>query len=112
MDNQDLERLDDTVARLLEKTRNLAGRLSNQEEELSRLSGLKSDAEIRLKMLESELGKVSDEVSEIEKRLRVFEMNHDTRKERWNMAINFFVQLIWVAMAALMLSKLGLQAPL
>jgi chromosome segregation ATPase len=112
MENQDLERLEATVSKLLEKTRGLSKRVSDGEDEVARLSASKSDAEIRVKLLESALEKVSAEISDIDRRLRVFEMNHDTRKERWNMAINFFVQLVWVAMAALMLSKLGLQAPL
>lgn len=112
IENQEIERLDATVSKLLEKTKSLSKRVSAGEDEVARLLTCKSDAEIRVKLLESELDKISSEISEIDRRLRLFEMNHDTRKERWNMAINFFVQLVWVAMAALMLSKLGLQAPL
>lgn len=75
-------------------------------------SDFNSNAEVKIKILESELNSISNKFIEIDKRLRIFEFNHDNRKEKWNLAINFIIQLIWVAMAAFLLSKLGLQPPL
>ncbi len=75
-------------------------------------SDIDSNVEVRIKILESEFNNISNKFTEIDKRLRMFEFNHDNRKERWNLAVNFVIQLIWVAMAAFLLSKLGLQPPL
>lgn len=37
-----------------------------------------------------------------------FESAHDENKEKWNMALNFIVQLMWVITASFVLAKLGL----
>jgi predicted nuclease with TOPRIM domain len=83
-----------------------------------------------LKSLAEAVSDLKDRVREIERRARALETdeidkmkkclygleNHvsnirtvdDARKERWNMALNFVVQLIWVVMAGFVLTKLGI----
>lgn len=110
MENED--KIQETVQRLSEKARSLYKRIGEQEEEIKKLSASRSDCEVRLKVLESGVERMSEEVSDFNKKLGVFELNHNSRKEKWNTAINFIVQLAWVAMAAFLLNRLGLQAPL
>lgn len=99
----------ESVRRLQEKCRILHKKLSDQENDHS---GHKTDVETRLRILESAESRLEAEISDIDKRLRAFELSHDKRKENWNMLVNFVIQLVWVAMAAFMLAKLGLQPPL
>ena len=96
---------EESVTKLQEKYRSLSKRLSDREAD-------HADMEARMRVLESMESRLEDAISDIDKRLRTFELSHDKRKENWNMAVNFVIQLVWVAMAAFMLSKLGLQAPL
>ena len=83
-----------------------------------------------MRSLSDALSDIKDRVREIEKRTRDIEteeINHikkclyklenhvsnsrtvdQARKERWGMALNFVVQLVWVVMAGYMLTKLGI----
>lgn len=108
MDQENNQESEGHVERLVEKTRSLSKRLS----ELERNSRFGSDLEVRIKVLEVESERISAQISEMDRNIKKLELNHDNRKERWNMAVNFVVQLAWVSMAAFLLSKLGLQAPL
>lgn len=112
MENDKDERINEAVSRLSEKARSLSKRVGEQGEEIGKLSESRSEFEIRLKMLESDVAKLSEDVSDADRRLRTLELNHDSRKEKWNTVINFIIQLAWVVMAALLLTKLGLQSPL
>lgn len=102
----------ESVARLFEKSHSFAERISDLERDSRQLSEVKANSDIRLRILENDLRRLSDDLSETDRKVRMFEMNHDSRKEKWNTAINFVIQLAWVSMAAFILSKLGLQAPL
>lgn len=99
------ESVAESVTKLQEKCRNLSKRLADRENH-------ETDLETRLRVLESVESRLEAAISDIDKRLRTFELSHDKRKENWNMAVNFVIQLVWVAMAAFMLAKLGLQPPL
>lgn len=112
MSNEEFTEIQESVQRLREKSRSLADRVAEHERTLRQVLDQRTNVEMRLTMLETERARFGDEVSEIDRRLRIFELGHDNRKENWRMVVNFVVQLAWVAMAAFMLSKLGLQAPL
>jgi len=108
----DISDVQGAVARLFEKARSFSERMSELEKEARQISDLKANSDVRLRILESDLRRLSDDFSEMDRKVRMFELNHDSRKEKWNTAINFIIQLVWVSMAAFLLSKLGLQAPL
>ena len=91
-----------------------------------------SPAAIResVKALAESVSDLKDRVREIERRSRILETeeidrikkciysleNHvsnrrtvdDARRERWKIALNFVVQLVWVVMAGYVLTKLGI----
>lgn len=69
--------------------------------------------QIRLSIIESNnLEDLKKDICHLNSKVKMFESEHDNRKEKWQMGLNFLVQLIWVAMAAWLLTKLGLQPPL
>lgn len=109
---EDISDVQEAVARLLEKVKALSKRMSEFEKETRQFSDIKANSDVRLKILESTIQRLSDDLSDMGGRLKMFEMSHDSRKERWNAIVNFVVQLAWVSMAAFLLTKLGLQAPL
>lgn len=51
------------------------------------------------------------DISELDKRLNKIENTQANHADRWNKIASFFIQLIWVILAAYMLTKLNLQAP-
>lgn len=109
---EDISDVQEAVARLFEKVKNMSKKVSELEKETREGAELKAASDVRLKMLESEFQRMSEDFLETDRKIRIFELNHDNRKERWNMAVNFIIQLAWVSMAAFILTKLGLQAPL
>lgn len=50
-------------------------------------------------------------INEIDKRLSKLEEINGTQNERWKNVANFLIQLVWVILAAYLLTKLNLQAP-
>jgi predicted RNase H-like nuclease (RuvC/YqgF family) len=51
------------------------------------------------------------EINNLEKRLSKIEIDHGNHSERWKIVASFIVQLIWVILAAYLLTKLNLQSP-
>lgn len=67
------------------------------------------DVESRVRTIEvEEMDKVRRCIYSLENAVSNFKTANDSRREKWNMFLNFMVQLIWVIMAAYMLTKLGL----
>jgi septal ring factor EnvC (AmiA/AmiB activator) len=106
------ENQNESIQRLSERLKNMSDRVSECESEFRSLMDHRATAEARLKIFESELKGIDKEISDMGSRLKVLELNHNDRRERWNSVANFVAQLVWVAMAAFLLTKLGLQAPL
>lgn len=59
----------------------------------------------------SELDACHKDIVEIDKRLSKLENDSGKHNERWNGIATFVVQLIWVILAAYLLTKMHLQAP-
>lgn len=79
------------MSEILDRLKSLSKRTLETEKELKELKELKHELKIKIQELEKQ---------------------HDQNSEKWRRLIDFSVQLIWVAMAAWLLTKLGLQAPL
>jgi len=50
---------------------------------------------------------IRQQIWRLEGKAESFESEHDENKEKWNMALNFIVQLMWVVTASFVLAKLG-----
>lgn len=61
--------------------------------------------------LEQKVDEISDEMNEFDKRLAKVESDSGRSSERWKTVATFVVQLIWVILAAYLLTTLHLQAP-
>lgn len=65
--------------------------------------------EARVRDIESrDVESLKQKVWRLEGRADSFESTHDDNKAKWNMVLNFVVQLMWVATASYVLAKLGL----
>lgn len=84
-----------------------------QLEIIKKIEDLYNNLQTRVSIIESYgIEDLKKDVYKIDSKVSSFESEHDDRKEKWQMGLNFLVQLIWVAMAAWLLTKLGLQPPL
>jgi len=104
--NDVIKSLREADSKMMEKTKSLA-------REVRDMSSSWHDIEARMRVLESkDFEEIRNSLYGIESRIKSLESQHDDRKEKWQIVINFMVQLIWVSMAAWVLTKLGLQGPL
>lgn len=104
--NDIVKNLREADLRIMEKTKGLA-------REVREASDYWHDLEARMRVIESkDFEEIRNSLYGIESRMRSLESQHNDRKEKWQIIINFVVQLIWVSMAAWVLTKLGLQGPL
>lgn len=105
--------LHESEDKIIDKIKNLIKKNSDLEKEIKLLSESKYDLDARIRILETlDTDKIKHDLYKLESALHKFESQHDDRKQKWNMLFNFLFQLIWVAMAAWLLTKLGLQPPL
>lgn len=97
----------------LDKIKSISKKYTDLQEEIEELIDFKTDIEARVRLLETlDIDRIKQDLYKIDSRVASFESDHDERKEKIKMVLNFVVQLIWVSMAAWLLSKLGLQPPL
>jgi chromosome segregation ATPase len=109
----DFTRVKDLINSLRETDAKIADRLKGLAKEIKELSSLKHEFEARMRVVESrDFEEMRQSIYGIEGRMKSFEAQHDDSKEKWRTALNFVVQLLWVSMAAWLLTKLGLQGPL
>lgn len=86
-------------------------RIATLSEGLKDLKDAVRDLDRRLRSLETEeIEALRRQVCRLENKADSFESAHDDNREKWNMALNFVVQLMWVATASFVLTKLGLSS--
>lgn len=64
-----------------------------------------------LETYQEDISKVLGEIHNLEKRVSKIEIDHGNHSERWKSIATFIIQLIWVILAAYLLTKLNLQSP-
>lgn len=98
---------------LLDKIKDISKKYANLQEKVEELTEFKNDVKARIRVLETlDIDRIKQDLYKIDSKVASFESDHDERKEKIKMVLNFVVQLIWVSMAAWLLTKLGLQPPL
>jgi hypothetical protein len=103
----------ESIDKISDRVKTVTKRNLELEKEVDNLMRTRHDLEVRVKSLESnDIEGIKKQLYEIDSKVRSFESDHDKRRANWNMVLNFVVQLVWVSMAAWLLTKLGLQAPL
>jgi septal ring factor EnvC (AmiA/AmiB activator) len=109
----DLSRIKESIDLMREMEAKMAEKLKSLSREVKDLTGFRRDVEARMRVVESkDFEEIRQNIYIIESKMKSLEMQHDDRKETWKIALNFVVQLVWVSMAAWLLTKLGLQGPL
>lgn len=107
MANEEIEK------RMADKVKYLLKNFSTFESEMKKIDELGRDLETRIRILESiGIDKIRDDIHKIDNRIEKLESRHDDSKEKVKRIADFIVQLAWVSLAAWLLTKLGLQAPL
>ena len=61
--------------------------------------------------LYNQIEKFTKQLNDIEKRLSKIEQEAGSFNDRWNSIAGFIIQLVWVILAAYVLTKLNLQSP-
>jgi septal ring factor EnvC (AmiA/AmiB activator) len=62
-------------------------------------------------ILPKQIEECEEAVRELDKRMHTMEGAKGRSEDRWNKIATFIIQLVWVVMAAYMLTKLNLQSP-
>lgn len=85
-------------------------RIGSMSESLSYLKDRMAEMESRIRQIENkEIGSLKERVHSIDARVAAVDSASDDSKQKWRMALNFIVQLMWVVTASFVLAKLGLQ---
>lgn len=85
-------------------------RIGSMSESLNYLKSRMAEIESRMRQIENkEIGSLKERVHSIDTRVAAFDSASDDSKQKWSMALNFIVQLMWVVTASFVLAKLGLQ---
>lgn len=111
---ENIQKLFDFMSRVDERLK----LVNNNQEQFLRKIENSSDKQIelfrKLAVLEShqsDVSKINESIRDMEKRLSKIEIDHGNHSERWKTVANFIIQLIWVILAAYLLTKLNLQSP-
>lgn len=81
----------------------------SMRESVSELKERLKDLERRVREVETEgMDRLNRSIYALENQVSNFRTADTVRKEKWNMMLNFVVQLVWVVMAAYLLSKLDI----
>jgi chromosome segregation ATPase len=92
----------DSLEVLQERTRSLEDSVRDLKDSIRHL-------ESRARELETNgIEALRQQIWRLEGKTDSFESAHDENKEKWNMALNFLVQIMWVVTASFVLAKLGL----
>jgi chaperonin cofactor prefoldin len=62
-------------------------------------------------LFQENFDEMEQNIEDLDRRLLALEGDHGRHNERWNKIGSFVIQLIWVVLAAYILTKLHLQAP-
>lgn len=84
-------------------------RIKSLQESLDEVKGRIKDVDKRMRSLESdEVSQIRKSIYRLQNEVDTFKSERAGTKEKWGIAMNFVVQLIWVVIAAYTLHKLGI----
>jgi len=107
-------RVDEKLSQFQNNNKNLEEKIKENKENISdlvtKISIIQTQEQNILNVL-SQLEVVKNEISNCDKKITKLENEHGASNERWRNITSFVIQLIWVILAAYLLTKLNLQAP-
>lgn len=112
--SENLQELFDLSTRLDERVKLIQKKEEQIDERINELFHKNIELVEKIALLEPIQPTVSSQSSNItalERRISKLEDQHGAHSERWKNLANFFIQLIWVILAAYLLTQLNLQSP-
>lgn len=109
-------RIDERVKTLIKEHDELSNILEAQKER-------QSNANTRITILETqntddtlsricaEVSRIDGQLTEIKGRIQLVEISSQGSEKKWNTAVTYFIQMLWLVLAGWLLYKLGLPAP-
>lgn len=110
---ESFQSLFDLTSRMDERLRVLDKEQQRNEEEIKEHIKATQNLHSDMRLLSAKIDDLikHKETMRLESRVQTLEQSSSDTEGRWKVIVNFVLQLIWVATAAYMLYKLGLQAP-
>lgn len=118
--SDNIQKLFDLSTRIDERVKSIQSKQDNLERRIEDLIHSHTDSMRKIAVLESQidtsslekkLDEMENDLQALDKRLATVETYTGNSNERWKSIASFVVQLIWVILAAYLLTKLNLQSP-
>jgi predicted transcriptional regulator len=110
---RNLKILQESNHKMLDKIKSLAKSSAEFEQETKKLIDHKHELEARVRVLEAaNFEEIKYQIHKLNSDIQALQLKNDDNKEKFKRFFDFAIQLAWVSMAAWLLTKLGLQAPL
>ena len=91
----------------------IENKLNENEDLIIQIQHLQKEIKkIENKINNYDCNKLIENIHKLDLRLNSVEITQGGQERKWNTFVNFAIQLLWVIMAAYLLYKLGLEAPL
>ena len=91
-------------------TESVHERIGSMAESVVHIKERVRETEARLRDLEEkEIESLRKSILNIESKIDAFDSANNDSKQKWSMALNFLVQLMWVVTASFVLAKLGFE---
>lgn len=107
-------RIDEKLTQFQNNNKNLEEKIKENKEETedlaTKISIIQTHEQNILGVL-SQLEIIKNQINDCDKKITKLENEHGASNERWRSITTFVIQLIWVILAAYLLTKLNLQAP-
>lgn len=112
---ENVQKLFDLTNRIDEREKTINDKQKKIEEKIEYLDQKNIDIFNKIYNLESHLQEndiLERKIKELEYQISKFELNQGVREENWKNIANFLIQIVWVVLAAYVLTKLNLSPPL
>jgi chromosome segregation ATPase len=119
--SENIQKLFDFNTRIDERVKSISNEQEQLDEKIERTNQKYNELCHQLAFIEAqavtakdilaELKTFNDDLSKLDKRLAKLESQQGAYDERWKNLASFLIQLVWVILAAYLLTKLNLQTP-
>jgi hypothetical protein len=119
--SDNIQKLFDLSTRIDERVKSIQSQYENMDRRIEEMSRRHFDILQKLALLEQKqigdaelpelIGDCEEAIRSLDGRLNMLEGAKGRSEDRWNKIGSFVIQLIWVILAAYLLTKLNLQAP-
>jgi uncharacterized protein (DUF3084 family) len=119
--SENIQKLFDLSTRIDERVKNIqnqheslerrAEEIVRRQQEILQKTAVLESKETNKDLVAVKLDECEEAIIDIDKRISMLESENNRYGDRWNRIATFVIQLVWVILAAYLLTKLHLQAP-